>query len=673
MKIFFPIAIVFCFINLEKTDLYSQDSDLPSDSVYKEFIMDKIEVNAGRVDLSVDELGFYKSSNLNSTEDILSRFNGISFIRRGNYAPEPVIRGLNTNQIDVTINGMKVMPACTDKMDPVTSYVETENLGSIDIDYGEGTGIFLNNLGGRIDLGLQSQKFSKKFLFSGDLKSGFQSSSDNYKGSIVLNFTDKNYGLNINGTYNNSGDYRTGSGEIIKNSGYKKYNISLNGSYKLNDNVLFKLNGILDDAYDIGYPALLMDVGSAKSRIIGADLFGKKLFDMFNDVNFKIYYNKVDHIMDDSKRNNGFRMDMPGRTKTFGSSLSGKVFLSKSASLVSGIEYSNSFSSADMTMYFGNGIPMYMVTWPDVRSNKATIKLSLKNSVSRNFNVIPFSGYGYQNSEIENQTGYNSLEIFYPGLPVSSDRNFFSGGIQSIYKFSSPLIADLSVLYSERFPTVSEEFGFYLYNRYDNYDYIGNPHLENENSIQLNLGLQYSEEKYSLKINTFGYFFGDYVMGVIDSSVSSMTPGSYGTKFYENIGRAFLGGVELNAMFKFSKYFSFIPVISYTYGTESNGDPLPLIPPLNSVLSLRYAYKNFYIQLEEVLNAPQNRVSNRSLENPTAGYVLTNIRSQYKFTDWISLSAGVENLFDKKYYNHLDWLEIPQEGVNFYADLKINY
>lgn len=632
----------------------------------------KKDINVNRINFAEEKFGFVISSDLNSTEDILNRF-GVSFIRRGNYAPEPVLRGLNTNQIDVTVNGMKIMPACTDKMDPVTSYVETENLGEVEIESGNGNSSFLSKSGGRIDLGLYKPVFSKSLKYYGNFKTGYQFAADNYKGSLSLNISDNFFTFNVNSTYNASGDYNTGGGNEVWNSGYEKYNVSLNGSFKINESDYLNINGIIDDAYDVGYPALLMDVGSAKARIAGLDYQAGNLFKIFYNSDFKIYYNRIDHVMDDSKRNNGFRMDMPGSTETFGSTFNGLVSIDKNTNFTTGLEYTNSLISADMTMYFSNNIPMYMVTWPDVKRNLYSLKFSLNRSVTQDFMISPFIGYGYQNSKIENLTGFNSLQIFYPDIMESSARDLFNAGIKFSRKISNSVLTEITASYSERFPTVSEEYGFFLYNKIDNYDYIGNPYLKNEGSFQLNLGINFTKESFSLRTNLFGYYFQNYILGEFDPLISAMTPGSFGAKIYNNIGEAFLSGFELNLMMNVSRNISLSGVFNYAYGNEKSGDPLPLIPPFNSTFSIRYSGKDYYLQFEELINAPQINVSQRNLESTSVGYFISNIRAFYFINKWISVNGGIENILDKEYYNHLDWLKIPQEGRNFYCDVRINF
>ena len=68
-----------------------------------------------------------------SIDEHLSELSQVNLIRRGSYAWEPVVNSMQTERVSTTIDGMKIFYACTDKMDPVTSYVESGNLQSISL------------------------------------------------------------------------------------------------------------------------------------------------------------------------------------------------------------------------------------------------------------------------------------------------------------------------------------------------------------------------------------------------------------------------------------------------------------------------------------------------------------------------------------------------------------
>ncbi|MDZ7648357.1 MAG: hypothetical protein U5K54_14875 [Cytophagales bacterium] len=71
---------------------------------------------------------FFRANKSATTEDILSRLQGVYLIRRGNYGQEPMLRGMTGGQINLTIDGMKMFGACTDKkLNPVSTQIEPQN------------------------------------------------------------------------------------------------------------------------------------------------------------------------------------------------------------------------------------------------------------------------------------------------------------------------------------------------------------------------------------------------------------------------------------------------------------------------------------------------------------------------------------------------------------------
>ena len=96
-----------------------------------------------------------------SIDEHLSEFSHVNLVRRGSYAWEPVVNNMATERVATTIDGMKIFYACTDKMDPVTSYVESSNLQSILLNSGlNGNPQSTGNIGGSLDLKLKKVGFS---------------------------------------------------------------------------------------------------------------------------------------------------------------------------------------------------------------------------------------------------------------------------------------------------------------------------------------------------------------------------------------------------------------------------------------------------------------------------------------------------------------------------------
>jgi iron complex outermembrane receptor protein len=103
---------------------------------------------------------FYQSSKLATTEEILGRMEGVNLIRRGPYGMEPTLRHYNAGQINLSIDGMRLYGACTDKMDPTSVYVEPINLEGISAAHGAHGNFQGSSIGGNINLKLKGPNTS---------------------------------------------------------------------------------------------------------------------------------------------------------------------------------------------------------------------------------------------------------------------------------------------------------------------------------------------------------------------------------------------------------------------------------------------------------------------------------------------------------------------------------
>jgi outer membrane receptor protein involved in Fe transport len=79
--------------------------------------------------------------------------------------------------------------------------------------------------------------------------------------------------------------------------------------------------------------------------------------------------------------------------------------------------------------------------------------------------------------------------------------------------------------------------------------------------------------------------------------------------------------------------------------------------------------------------AGQNRVADSLRELPTGGFTVFNVRGFWKVNDTLLLSAGVDNLGDRNYREHLDPISgnllgvspLLRPGTNFFFNTQISY
>ena len=633
-----------------------------------------------------------------SIDEHLSELRHVSLVRRGSYAWEPVVNNMQTERLSTTIDGMKIFYACTDKMDPVTSYVESGNLQSISLNSGlDGNPQATGNIGGSLDLKLRKAGFDSERLRVGDGTSGIPfhasaSAGHEWNGHVQVYGADAALSshttyLNAGAFYRHADNYKVGGGDELQFSQFQKVNVFTNAGLRLAERDMLEATFIFDRATDVGYPALNMDVAKAEGLI--TSLSYKHLFPRAS-WETKAYYNHITHEMDDTKRPDvAIHMDMPGDSWTAGLySLLTTALNQHDLALNYDLYYNRLF--ADMTMYPGGAAPMYMVTWPDVGT------LNTGFALTDNIKFPSFGGteggcnqslrlsakVAWQQQRLNNEEGYHALRVFFPGMEDAYHQTTgriaanFNSSILQFFNFS------IGAGWGSRAPTVTEAYGYYLNNTFDQYDYIGNPSLKNESAVELNGAVKWHPtERTNVALDGNVFLFSNYIIGQFETRLSPMTVDAEGVKVYGNISHATIANVSLSWDWQITEQLSWNGKVSYSSGRDDDGDPLPLISPISWQTELQYHYQRFQAQATIKGNARQSNYGDKYGETAAKAWTILNLSAQYSFLrpfgskraklerSSFVVRAGVENLLDKHYATYADWNHIPQKGRNIYMNL----
>ncbi len=668
---FLKYIIIGIFLSLGTASNGLAQECCPTDSIYKRLALQEVVITEN---ISGDNalLKFYKSTKTSSTEDILARLAAVNLIRRGSYAMEPVIRGFSANQTSLTLDGIKIFGACTDHMDPPTSYVEPSNLKSIQLATSAMASKFGSNIGGSLNLQLAQAQLGTEKPVSGMFTSSYSLASQSTNNALELNYGAKKFGLRFSGVYRKAGNYLANSQEVPFTQ-YQKVNFSINAKYMLKENSFLSLDILADDGWDIGYAALPMDVAFAKAKIYALSFKSYPKNKAFSYFEAKVYGNNIIHSMDDTKRPlTPMHMDMPGWSDTYGAYAETAINWNPKNLLTIRTDGYSNLTRAEMTMYPQNSAPMFMLTWPDVRNTTAGLYVNNDYLLNKKFTYNLNGRVDYSRSKVTSETGRTQLEVFNYNVDNARIKILKNLNTGVSYK-SGNFHSSVSLGYSERPSSTNELYGFYLFNAYDGYDYIGNPNLKDEQSLNAELNLGYSIKNTAVNISFFNNEIQNYTLGKYHPEISVMTIGGNGTKIYEQVANANLKGLEIGLTTALLKNLQLVSNARYTKGTDNDNKPLPLISPLKFTSSLRYTKSKFSLQAENVWASAQNHVSALVNEKTTPAYTLVNLRGTYTFKvkqSKLELNAGVENLFDTYYQDHLDWGNIPRPGRNVMAGVS---
>ena len=416
------------------------------------------------------QLSDKQSKTLTTIDDYLQKSAKVDMIKRGAYAWEPIINSMPTERTLITIDGMRIFGACTDKMDPITSYVEVSNLSEATICSGQEGACFGSTIGGSIDLKRNRNNFGNQ-KWNLNLNSGFETNNQQKIIGTALNYSDSLFYVDTDIMLRDAENYKAGNNKEVLFSQFKKLNFSFTSGFKLSKNKLVEASLIYDKATDVGYPALPMDVSIAEAIITSLKYEYMPLNSIVVNWETKLYFNTIMHKMDDTKRPFvPIHMDMPGWNKTYGYYSKVKVKYNKHNLLLNLNSFYNR-SLAEMTMYPAdpNENLMFMLTWPDVITFYNGLFVEDNYAINCHSSIKVSASIGNHYNKIASELGLNSLQILYPEMEAQNSRflKSFSGNYNSSkngFEFG------FGAAYGERAPSITEAYGFYLFNSFENYD-----------------------------------------------------------------------------------------------------------------------------------------------------------------------------------------------------------
>lgn len=222
-----------------------------------------------------------------------------------------------------------------------------------------------------------------------------------------------------------------------------------------------------------------------------------------------------------------------------------------------------------------------------------------------------------------------------------------------------------------------------------NYHYFrfekGNPNLSPERSYQLDLGMEWQENKWSFQLSPFFNYFPNYIY-LNPTSQHDIYYGAGNQVFeYEQSSVMRYGG-ELQTRYQFFKNLSGEILAEYLYSKQLSGNKkgytLPFSPPASVLFNLTYnpeitKLRDPYISIDYRYTAAQNQIV--PPEKKTASSNIFNLAFGAKVKagqqDFI-LSLQIQNLFDTKYLNHTSFyrlIELPEAGRNIILSMKIPF
>ncbi|MFV0453733.1 MAG: TonB-dependent copper receptor [Pseudomonas sp.] len=581
--------------------------------------------------------------------DYLQTIPGFSAVRGGGSNSDPVFRGMFGSRLKLLANGGEMLGACPSRMDSPSSYITPENYDALTVIKGPQTVLWgpgnsaatilferdpedFSELGGRIDA---------SFLVGSDGR--FDRNIDAAAGG------EQGY-IRLLANRSDSDDYQDGNGDDV-HSRWDKWSTDLVLGWTPDEDTLLELTVGRGDG-EARYAGRGMDGSQFERESIALRFERDNIGEVLQKIEARVYYNYADHVMDNYSLRTPPTSGMmagPRATNVDRRTLGGRLAATWQWSdyeLVTGVDAQTN----EHRKRSGAGIDTYKgQSWTkDADFHNYGLFGELTRNLDDDSRVIGGARLDHVTAKDYRSTG--------PSAGDSRSDNLPSGFLRYEHDLQSlPATTYVGLGHTQRFPDYWELFS----GGADAFEQL-NP----EKTTQLDFGIQYSQGPLDAWASAYVGQVRDYILF------------SYDPKYSENIDGRIMGG-ELGATYRLTPNWKTDASLAYAWGkNSSDGEALPQMPPLEGRLGLTYEQGDWSAAGLWRVVAAQTRVAEGKGNvtskdfDESSGFGVFSLNGAYRVNQSFKLSAGIDNLFDKAYSEHLN--QAGNAGIGLSADERIN-
>ncbi|WP_027896190.1 TonB-dependent copper receptor [Zestomonas thermotolerans] len=605
--------------------------------------------------------------------DYLKTIPGFAAIRNGGTNGDPVLRGMFGSRINLLANGGQMLGACPGRMDAPSSYISPETYDRLTVIKGPQTVLWGPGASaGTVLFEREPERFGE---LGGRLRGSLLAGSHGRFDKVLDGAVGGEQGyLRVIGNQSRSDDYEDGHGHGVP-SRWNKWNGDIALGWTPDADTLVELTAGRGDG-EARYAGRGMDGSQFLRESLGLRFERNNLGGVLDKLEARLYYNYADHVMDNFRLrspNPASSMAMPMATnvdrRTFGGRLASTWKWSE-LSLVTGVDAMRSEHrrrSSSYDMMSGVYTDADRFAWD-------------KDAVAHNYGL--FAEATWQAAERDRliagaRLDRASAKDFRATLGRMSMANPTAGKTRAdtlpsgFLRYEHDLAKSPTTLYAglghvQRFPDYWELFS-------PGSGPVGAPNafdaIEPEKTTQLDVGIQYAGADLEAWASAYVGQVRDYILFSYQRGMMGSTSRA------ENVDARIFGG-ELGLAYRLGEHWKTDATLAYAWGkNSSDGEALPQMPPLEARLGLGYEQGDWSAGALWRLVAAQNRVAEGKGNvvgqdlGKSSGFGVFSVNAAYRLSRNLKVSAGVDNLFDKAYTEHLN--RAGDAGFGFPADTAV--
>jgi len=584
-------------------------------------------------------------------------------------------RGMYGSRVATAMDGRQIAPAGPNWMDPPLSYAAAGQLESLELYRGIApVSIAQESIGGAVSVKTNRGTYtsSDDFTLSGRLLANAQSVNSGSHLNAALYGANQNHRVKIAAMTETGDDAEFADGDITP-SEYERQRYDLGYGYR-NGRHSIQLDYSNSDTGETGTPALPMDID-----YIDGDLYSLSYtFTASTDltVEAKVYGADLEHGMTNFHLRNAPPPPMWRRNIANTDNAGIKLKTTWQDGQGSWIFGFDSFQSEhDSDIDNPNNAMFFLTNFNGAERDVNGIFLERQH----NFSDYWRAEFGVRYNRVEMDSGEVDGAPARMMPPAQALRDAFNSADKDQTDNNTDLVAKFwytaskstkwyaGVAQKHRSPSFQERYLWLPLQATaglaDGFTYTGNIALDPEVSRQFETGFDYNGESFEISPRIYYHKVDDYIQGTPSTVAPAlmfvrMMNANNGTANpdplqFNNV-EAELYGLDVDWAWQLNSHWSLSGIVNYVRGKRDDiDDNLYRIAPPNSSISVNYARSRWTASAESVVYAKQDKVSETNAERETAGYGILNLKGAWQATDALELAAGIDNVFDKGYEDHI--------------------
>ncbi|HJV74166.1 MAG TPA: TonB-dependent copper receptor [Noviherbaspirillum sp.] len=576
--------------------------------------------------------------------DYLKTIPGFSVIRKAGTDGDPVLRGMAGSRLNILLDGQHILGGCGGRMDPPTAYVFPEMYDSITVRKGPQT-VLYGPVGsaGTVLFERKPKRFTEPTVkFNGSLMTG---SAERYDGVADVTYGNRNLYLEAAATHSQSGDYEDGDGKEV-HSRYKRWSGSAALGLTPDDNTLLELSMMRSDG-EAAYADRMMDGSKFDRENIGFKFSKRNLSPLVEKLEAQLYRNYVDHVMDNYSLRTppallaNYRLNNPDRT-TSGGRIAATLRIAEASTLTVGTDLEKN----DHTIR--NGVNYRsQPRVEDANFRNAGIFGELAHTLGDQDRL--FAGLRADRWRAEDPRAMAGGAAN-PTRDQTRKETLTSGFARYERDLgTSPVTVFAGIGRSERFPDYWELISKESATTTSAFN------TKPEKTNQIDVGAIWQSDALHVSVSGFYNKIDDFIM--VQSGVTKGMRTGLSTA--RNIDATTWGG-EIGVAYSLNANWKVDSSLAYVRGNNDTDDkPLAQLPPLETRFGLNYDDRTWsagallrVVAEQDRFDRNQGNIAGQDIGR-TAGFAIFSVNGGWKPKKGVQLTAGVDNLFDRIYAEHL--------------------